>query len=85
MSEERIRGFRTEDAGGGAKKILSIGRDPWLVRKLQGIVKLRRGDAARLRVTALDANGQRAGDAGTGAEILLLPDRIYYLVLPVTE
>jgi hypothetical protein len=80
MSEEKPSGFRTEPAGGGLQKILSIGRDPWLVKEIEGAVRLKRPDAARLKVTALDANGEPVKAVGTGAEIRLSPTTLYYLI-----
>ena len=46
MSEEQPSGFRTEPAPGGEKRILDIGRDPWLVREIQGTVRFKRADAS---------------------------------------
>jgi len=82
MSEEKNGDFKTEPAGGQLKRIVSIGRDPWMVKELSGTVKLNRPDAARLKVTALDFNGYPAKEAGTAAEIKLLPDVVYYLIAP---
>jgi hypothetical protein len=53
-----------------------------MVKELAGTVKLKRPDAARLKVTALNFNGYPAKDAGTAAEIKLLPDVVYYLIAP---
>jgi hypothetical protein len=79
MTEERPTGWRTESAG-DATRIVSLGTNPWQVRKPSGTVRLLRPDAKALRVTRLDANGYRAGDAGTAAGLKLAPDAIYYLV-----
>jgi hypothetical protein len=43
-------------------------------------VKLRRSDAATLKVTALDGNGYPAGAAGTAAEIKLQPGVLSYAI-----
>lgn len=80
MSEEKPTGWTTEPAENGRQRITSIGRDPWLVKELNGQVHLKRADAAELKVTALDANGYPAGDAGTAATINLQPRTIYYLI-----
>ncbi len=82
MSEERATDFTTVPVDGETKRITNIGRDPWQVRRLQGTVALRRPDAAKLKVTPLDANG-RPGKGGThGARITLDPETLYYLVTP---
>ena len=47
MSEEKTTGFRTEPAPGGRRKVVNIGRDPWLVRNFEGTVRFKRADAAR--------------------------------------
>jgi len=80
MSEEKSSGFQTQPASAGVKKILSIGRDPWLVKECSGVVKFKRADAAQLQVTALDFNGYPAGDAGTAAEIRLKLNTVYYFI-----
>ena len=80
MSEEQANGFRTQDAGNGSKKIVSIGRDPWMIRMMQGTVRLKRADAAGLKVTALDGNGYPGKTVGTAAEIKLEPGTLYYLI-----
>jgi hypothetical protein len=82
MSEEKNGNFQTEPAGGQLKRIVNIGRDPWMVKELSGTVKLNRPDAAQLKVTALDFNGYPAKEIGTAAEIKLLPDVLYYLIAP---
>ena len=80
MSEEKAFGFKTEDLALGIKRIVSIGRDPWLVRKLRGTVGFTRPDAGALHVTALDFNGYPAAPAGTADKIELQPETIYYLI-----
>jgi hypothetical protein len=82
MSEEKATGFETEPAGGQTLRIKSIGHDPWQVRELRGTVRLKRPDAAQLKVTALDFNGYRAKAMGTAAEIKLDPATLYYLIAP---
>jgi hypothetical protein len=81
MSEEKNSGFATQPLG-PLKKIVSIGQDPWMVRELEGVVKFKRPDAARLKVTPLDANGDPAGPVGSAAEIKLRAETLYYLVTP---
>jgi len=78
MSEERASGFATEDAGNGLRKITSIGRDPWQVRKLQGTLKFKSGSG--LRIQPLDFHGYPKGELRRGAELELAPETIYYLV-----
>jgi len=82
MSEEKATSFGTEPAPGGHKKITSIGHDPWLVKELDGVVKFKRPDASRLKVTALDFNGDPGRSIGTASEIHLAPSTIYYLITP---
>ena len=81
MSEERPTGFQTTDVANGRKRIDSIGNDPWLVKHLTGTVKFLRGDAAQLKVIALDANGYAIGKKILNAsDITLDPDTIYYSI-----
>ncbi len=82
MSEEKPTDFRTEPAPGGERKITSIGHDPWLAKEFDGVVKFKRTDAAKLKVNALDFNGDRVKSIGTAREIRLAPSTIYYLVTP---
>jgi hypothetical protein len=80
MSEEKPTDFRAEDLGDGQKRIANIGRDPWLVREIEGRVKFLAKDAASLKITKLDVNGVKTGEAVTGPEITLDPRTIYYVV-----
>lgn len=80
MTEEKATGFRTEAIGDRKQKITSIGENPWLVRKLEGEVKLKRPDAAKLKVTALDQMGLRTSATQAGPSIRLQPDVLYYVV-----
>jgi hypothetical protein len=82
MSEEKPSDFGTEPAAAGEKKITSIGHDPWLVKDLEGVVKFKRPDASKLRVTALDSNGDPGKLIGTASEIRLGANTIYYLITP---
>ncbi len=82
MSEEKATGFATEPAGPGIKRILNIGRDPWLVRGLKGTVEFKRPDAADLKVTALDFNGYPLRIIGNAQRIELRPTTVYYLISP---
>lgn len=78
MNEEKPSGWKTELDGQGLRKITSIGRDPWLVRNIEGTVELRRADADKLKVRALDLNGLPLKNAGPAGAIRLLPDVVYY-------
>jgi hypothetical protein len=80
MTEEKPSGFRAEDSGPGEKRIVSIGRDPWLVREAEGVVRFKRADAARLKVVALDPNGDPGKALGDASEIRLDPRTVYYLI-----
>jgi hypothetical protein len=82
MSEEQTSGWKTETTGDGLKRILSVGRDPWMIKAMQGSVRLHRSDAPNLKVTALDANGAPFKEIGGAGEIRLLPDILYYLIEP---
>ena len=61
-------------------RIVSIGKNPWLVKELQGTVRFKRPDAARLKVTALDGNGDALKPLGSASEIRLQPNTLYYLI-----
>ena len=80
MSEEQSSEFKTEAAGPGVKRIVNIGVDPWLVKKLQGTVQFKRTDAALMKVTKLDFNGYPAGKLATAEKIILDPQTVYYLI-----
>lgn len=80
MSEEEETDRQIELMSATVKRIVNIGRDPWQVRALNGTVRLKRADAAQLKVTALDFNGYPAGSAGSGAEIRLQSKTLYYLI-----
>jgi hypothetical protein len=82
MSEEKASNFATEPVGDGRLKITNIGTDPWLVRKLEGEVSFKRGDAPKLMATPLDANGVPMDGAATADRIALRADAPYYLVTP---
>jgi hypothetical protein len=82
MSEEKATSFTTEPAGGGGLKITNIGTDPWLVRKLGGEVRFKRGDAAKLKVTALDINGLLLETVDNASRITLREDVFYYIIGP---
>ena len=80
MSEEKATGFRTEPASGGVRRVVSIGHDPWLVRDIEGTVRFKRPDAAKLQVVALDLGGAPTTDVTNAAEIRLRPHVLYYLI-----
>jgi hypothetical protein len=80
MSEEKTTDYQTVDVSAGVKRIMNIGRNPWLVKGLKGTVVFKRPDAARMRVTALDCNGYPAGNVGGAEKIMLQPKTIYYLI-----
>jgi hypothetical protein len=80
MSEEKATDFQTEPAGEGVKRIVNIGTDPWLVKKFDGTITLKRSDAGQLKWTALDYNGYPETTGGTCREIKLLPKTMYYLI-----
>ena len=80
MSEEKATGFESQPAGNGVQKIVHIGREPWSIKALGGIVKFKRADSETLKVVSLDANGDKQEELGTASEIKLLPGTIYYLI-----
>ena len=80
MSEEKPSGFQTEPAGADLKRIVNLGTDPWLIKKLEGKVRFLRPDAGDLKVTVLDLNGYPLQQIGTGSEITLRPESLYYLI-----
>ncbi len=80
MTEEKPTKFRFESLGDRRHRIISIGENPWLVRKLDGVVRLKRPDASKLRVTALDSIGQPTSNASPGDMIRLRPDTLYYSI-----
>lgn len=82
MTEEKPDGFRSEIIASGENRIARIGGDPWLVRDVKGVVRFKRPDAARLKVTALDANGEPVKAIGTADSIKLVPGTLYYLIAP---
>ena len=81
MSEEKSAGFQSEPVG-QVRKIVQIGRDPWMIRDLEGVVRFKRADAGKLHATPLDGNGTPSGPPTPAAEIKLRPDTIYYLIQP---
>ena len=81
MSEEKNNGFETVQQG-DVKQIVSIGKNPWLVKELQGTVRMKRPDADQLTVAAMDGNGKAIKKIGNASEIELLPDVLYYLITP---
>jgi hypothetical protein len=80
MSEEKPFAMQTTALPGGMKQIVSIGRDPWMVKQFEGSIRLKRPDAAKLKVTALDENGEPLRSI-EGAETVKLGSTIlYYLI-----
>jgi hypothetical protein len=80
MSEEKASDYQTESASEGVKRIVNIGTDPWLIKRLQGTVRLKRPDASQLKATALDFNGYRTEPCGSAQELQLRPATMYYLL-----
>lgn len=80
MTEEKPSGFRSEPLGPRRQRIVAIGDNPWLVRKINGSVTFRSSDAGNWRIQPLDHQGRPRGEAVHGAELRLLPDVIYYRI-----
>lgn len=76
MSEEKASGFQAEAATNGLKKIVDIGRDPWLIKDLQARITLKK--AAQFQ--RLDFNGYPVGEKQTGNNIEAPRDAIYLLL-----
>ncbi|RYG38713.1 hypothetical protein EON81_02825 [bacterium] len=79
MSEDQPSGWKTS-AASGMRTIESVGHGPFVVKNLEGTIALKRPDAAKLRVTALDFNGYPKGKPTLGAPIKLQADTLYYLL-----
>lgn len=74
MTEERPTGFRTEPANEQLKRIVSVGRNPWQVKSLEGKVHLKNP----AKVQPLDFNGYPTGPSATTADLTLHPSTLYY-------
>ena len=85
MSEEKPTDWRVEPAPNGEQRILSIGRDPWLVKQFEGTVRFKRSDAPQLKVTALDDNGDPLKSVVGADKIRLGSTVLYYLIEPSTR
>ncbi len=79
VTEEQNNGWQVERQG-DLFRIVQLGSAPLLVRNSSGTLTFRRPDAARLRVTALNANGYPLKVLGSAKQISLAPDVLYYLV-----
>ena len=78
VSEEKNSGFTVEQDEKGMNQIIDIGRDPWLLRAIEGEVTF---SGEPVRVTALDPSGYRLPGASEATSTLrLLPDVVYYLI-----
>jgi hypothetical protein len=83
MTEDRNYGWETQPAEADAivkQRITNLGSPPIVVRQVAGSIALKRADAAKLRVTALDFNGYERQELGSAAEVRLLPDCLYYVI-----
>jgi hypothetical protein len=80
MSEEKPTGFKTEHVSEQMQKIVSIGKDPWMVRNLEGKIWCKRPDAKKLSVTPLRLDGTPLEPHGNADVIQLRQDTIYYLI-----
>ncbi len=89
MTEEKMYDFRTKPVTTSfkengpkipAKEILTNGRPPIVVKHISGTVSVKRPDASKIRVTALDLNGYPREELATAENIILKPDAVYYLL-----
>jgi hypothetical protein len=76
MSEEKTTQFQTEPAEDGLHRIINIGRDPWRVRELEGIVRFQQ----EANFTPLDLNGHTTDEISSGPTLTLAPRITGYLV-----
>ena len=76
MSEEQPTGFRAEDSANGVRNIADIGRDPWQVKNIAGVVTFN----SPVQIQPLDFNGYPTGQNKKGAVATLAPTTIYYLL-----
>jgi hypothetical protein len=53
---------------------------PWLMRDAEGLVRFKRPDAAGLKTSALDPNGDRLSTVSTGADVRLSRSVVSYLI-----
>lgn len=79
VTEEQNNGWQVERQG-DLLRIVKLGSAPLLMRNFSVSLTFRRPDAAKLRVTALDANGYPLKALGNAKQIRLAPDVPYYLV-----
>jgi hypothetical protein len=81
MSEENNYGWKVSEAmSGGMREITNAGTSPIVVKDLAGRVVLKRVDADKLKVTALDFNGYKLKELGVAKEIVLDSKTLYYLI-----
>ncbi len=82
MTEERPSGFETEPVGESGRRIVALGNDPWLVKRISGTLSIKRSDAATLRVKPLAQNGaiDESQSEMAATKFDLLPETNYYLI-----
>jgi hypothetical protein len=82
VTEERLHGFKVEQG-----KIVDLGKWPFVLRRIDGAVTLRRSglEAGRVKVVALDGNGRAMGEVaaqvtGEGVSFQLRGDAMHHVV-----
>ncbi|HEY0457100.1 MAG TPA: hypothetical protein VGE41_12045 [Verrucomicrobiae bacterium] len=80
MSEEKESGRQVDPVSPGTFQFASLGRDPWMIKELEGMVRFKRTDAAQLKITPLDDNGYPAAASKNGPELKLDRNTVYYLI-----
>jgi len=80
MSEEKPTDFQSEAVSESMRKIVNIGKDPWLVKNLEGKIECKRSDAKNLSLTPLQLDGTPLKTTSGAERITLLPETIYYLI-----
>ncbi len=90
MTEQRVSGWKVQPTTFKPKKkketikgwkILNDGKGPIEIRNIEATVGLKRADASRMTVTALDHNGYKKETLSGGAKsIKLKPDVLWYII-----
>ncbi len=81
VASEELPSHWATDPESGRRKIVQRGAPPLLVREFAGTIRLRRPEAARLKVTPLDFNGYPTSAETREAGALQLSPRVPYYLL----
>jgi hypothetical protein len=81
MTEDTNNGWQTGEPGtDGLREILDLGGPPLVVKDIEGLLQLKRPDAAELDVLVLDFNGYAVDKIDGAAYLTLREDALYYLI-----